>query len=273
LIKVIILGATGAVGRLISKLALEDKEIEVVAACDIVEIGKELGNLVGAGDSKKIKISDSKELQNVISKTKPDVAIDFSIARATEINCKICVKNNIRCVIGTTGLSQEFLEEFEKLIKENKAPAVISANMATGVNIFLKMASILAEYLDEWDIEIVEAHHIRKRDNYSGTSLTILNNICESLGVKPENVAMFGRPTGTALRKKGAKNEIGIHCIRAGDIVGDHIILYAGPGERIELKHQAHSRNCFATGAMTAVKFIAKATENKVYTTGEVLGL
>jgi 4-hydroxy-tetrahydrodipicolinate reductase len=260
-------------GRLISKLALEDNEIQVVAACDISNIGVDLSNLAGTTVSSKVRLSNVTDLQKIIKELKPEVAIDFSIAKATEINCILCIKNGLRCVIGTTGLSKEFLESFKKLVMEYKAPAVISSNMATGVNILFKVASLLATYLSEWDIEVIEAHHHRKLDSPSGTALTLGRVICEQLGVKFEEVAKFGRTHGPNKRSIGAKNEIGIHAIRAGDIVGDHTILFAGPGERIELKHQAHSRDCLASGAIKAVKFIAKAKENKIYEMNEVLNL
>jgi 4-hydroxy-tetrahydrodipicolinate reductase len=273
LIKLIILGANGSMGRLISKLALDDNEIQVVAACDVNNIGQPLENLAGTIDPNKLRISDIKDLQKIIDDTAPDVAVDFSVAKATEKNCLICIKNKIRCVIGTTGLTQEFLDEFEKLIKEKESPAVISSNMATGVNIFFKMVSILTAYLEDWDIEIIEAHHHRKIDAPSGTALTMGNIIGDTIGSDFNEIAKYGRELGPNKRLVGAKNEIGVHSIRAGDIVGDHIVLYAGTGERIEFKHQAHSRNCFASGAITAIKFIANAQENKIYSTREVLGL
>lgn len=273
MIRLLILGATGEMGRLISKLALEDEEIEVVAACDLTHLSQELAKLVGADTSNKVKITGVGILQKVIEDTKPDVAVDFSVVKGTEYNCPICLRNKVRCVIGTTGLSQEFIDETEKLVKEYATPVVISSNMATGVNILFKMASILTEMLDNWDIEVIEAHHHRKVDSPSGTALTLAQIIAETLGSKLENVARFGRGKGPNKREVGAKNEIGIHSIRAGDIVGDHTILFAGPGERIELKHQAHSRNSFASGSITAIKFIGKATESKIYNTREVLGL
>ena len=273
MIKLLILGPTGIMGRLISGLALNDGEIEVVAACDVNNISEELGGLIAVKDRNKIKISDVNYLQKVIDETKPDVAVDFTVAKATEKNCKICVENGIKCVIGTTAMTQDFLDEFKNLVKTKNAPAVISPNMATGVNILFKMAAILTEYLNDWDIEVIESHHHRKADVPSGTALAIAKTICDALGCDPKETLKFGRSKGPNKRKVGAKNEIGIHSIRAGDIIGDHIILYAGPGERIELKHQAHSRSCFANGAIKAIKFIVQAKENKIYTTNEVLGL
>ncbi len=273
MIKLLILGPTGIMGKLIGELALKDDEIEVVAACDVNNIGEELGGLLAVNDKNKIKISDVNYLQKVVNETKPDVAVDFTVAKATEKNCKICVENGIKCVIGTTAMTQDFLDEFKSLVKTKNAPAVISPNMATGVNILFKMAAILTKYLNDWDIEIIETHHNRKQDNFSGTSLKILDTICEALEVKKEDITKYGRTKGKGLREKGAKNEIGIHCVRAGDIVGEHKILYAGSGEYIELKHTAINRNCFATGAIRAIKFIAKQKENKIYEMKDVLNL
>jgi 4-hydroxy-tetrahydrodipicolinate reductase len=273
MIKLLILGPTGAMGKLISELALKDEEINVVAACDVNNAGKKLASLVTVKDPNEIIINDVTLLQKVIDQTKPEVAVDFTIATATEKNCLICVQNKLRCVIGTTALSQEFLKEFEIMVQKFNAPSVISPNMATGVNILFKMASVLTNYLTDWDIEVIESHHNRKVDSPSGTALTIARIICDTLGCAPMETLKFGRSKGPNRRKVGAKSEIGIHAIRGGDIVGDHIILYAGSGERIELKHQAHSRYCFAEGALKAIKFIAEAKEDKIYSTSEVLGL
>ncbi|UCD01611.1 MAG: 4-hydroxy-tetrahydrodipicolinate reductase [Promethearchaeota archaeon] len=273
MIKILILGPTGSMGKLISNLALKDNEIEVVAACDVNQIGNELGFIVGATDPNKIKISDVNNIQDVINETHPDVAVDFTVAQATEKNSLICVENGIRCVIGTTALSEEFFTKFKELVEKNKAPAVLSPNMATGVNVLFKMASILTDYLGDWDIEVLESHHHRKADVPSGTALIIANTICDTLGCDPEETIKFGRSRGPNKRKVGARNEIGVHAIRGGDIVGDHTILYAGPGERIELKHQAHSRECFANGAIKAIKFIMKQQENRIYAMNDVIDL
>ncbi|MHA1931050.1 MAG: 4-hydroxy-tetrahydrodipicolinate reductase [Promethearchaeota archaeon] len=273
MIKLLIFGPTGSMGKLICKLALEDEDIEVVAACDVTNIGDILANVVGTSDPNKIKITDVKNLKDIINTTNPDVAVDFTVAVATEKNCMVCAENGVRCIIGTTALSQEFLDKFEMEIKKNHNPAVISPNMATGVNVLFKMASVLTTYLSNWDIEVIETHHHRKVDAPSGTALKIGQILSETIGSEFEKIAKFGRQRGPSKRLIGAKKEIGVHSIRGGDIVGDHIILYAGPGERIELKHQAHSRACFAEGSIVAIKFIADAKEDKIYTTQEVLGL
>lgn len=273
MIKLLILGPTGSMGKLIYSLAITDSEIEVIAACDLTQIGKELGTLVAIDDPNKIQIKDVDNLQEVINETKPDVVVDFTVAKATEKNCLICVENGIRCVIGTTAMSKEFLDKFEEYVEEKRAPAVISPNMATGVNILFKISGILANYLKEWDIEVIEAHHHRKVDAPSGTALKIGAAISDAIDSNLEDIAKYGREKGPNKRLVGAKNEIGIHSVRGGDIVGDHTILFAGPGERIELKHQAHSRACFASGAIKAIKFVAKAKESKIYEMKDVLNL
>jgi len=273
MIKLLILGPTGSMGKLITELALKDEEIEVVAACDVKTIGAKLQSIITVEDKNELIIEDINNLQDIIKKTKPDVVVDFTTAKATEKNCMLCAENGVRCVIGTTALSEEFLIKFEEIIKKYSAPAVISPNMATGVNIIFKMAGILAKYLSDWDIEIIEAHHHRKQDSPSGTALKIGKIISDSLGVDLDTISKFGRNKGFNKREIGGKNEIGFHAIRAGDIIGDHIILFGGPGERIELKHQAHSRICFAEGAIRAIKYITHAKESKIYGTNEVLGL
>lgn len=273
MIKLLIFGPTGSMGKLISKLALEDKEIDVVAACDVNKIGEKLAHITGVEDPNNIEISDVKNLEEIISTTQPKVAVDFTVASAAERNCIICAENGIRCVIGTTALSQEFFDKLKVIIKKTHAPAVFSPNMATGVNVLFKMASVLTKYLADWDIEIIEAHHHRKVDAPSGTALKIGQNISDALGSDFEKIAKYGRQKGPNKRIVGAKEEIGIHSVRGGDIVGDHIILYAGSGERIELKHQAHSRDCFASGSIKAIKFLAKGEDDKIYSMAEVLKL
>ncbi|MFW9782905.1 MAG: 4-hydroxy-tetrahydrodipicolinate reductase, partial [Candidatus Heimdallarchaeota archaeon] len=138
MIKLLILGPTGSMGKLISKLALQDEDIEVVAACDVNNIGQDLDYVANTEDPNKIKISDVNNLREIISHTTPDVAVDFTVAPATEKNCIICAEEGIRCVIGTTALSQQFFDKLEALIQKNHTPAVFSPNMATGVNVLFK---------------------------------------------------------------------------------------------------------------------------------------
>ena len=271
LIKLLILGPTGSMGRLITELALKDKEIDVVAASGIDHIGNLLGSLVAVEDVKNIRISNIEDLKETIKQAKPDIAVDFTLANATEKNCLICVDMGVRCVIGTTALSQEFLLEFEAKVKEKNAPAVISPNMATGMNVFFEIAKKLSQYLKDWDIEIIEIHHHRKVDAPSGTALKIGKLIGDAINSDFDKIVKYGREKGPNKREIGAKSEIGMHSIRAGDIVGDHIVLFAGTGERIELKHQAHNRYSFAEGAIKAIKFISEQSVARIFSMKDVL--
>lgn len=275
MIKVGILGADGSMGRLILGIALKDKDIQVINGYSIPNspnIGMDLGALVGLSPI-NVKVQSVEKLEGDLNKEKPDVFIDFTIASATEKNAEKILAYGIPMVIGTTGLSKEFQDKMKKIAAEKKIPLVISTNMAIGVNILFKVAADLAKRLNGWDIEIIEAHHHRKADAPSGTALTFAENISKAIGVDLNQVGKYGRSKGPNPRKYG-KEEIGIHAIRAGDIVGDHIILYAGNGERIELKHQAHTRECFASGAVEAAKFLMRVRDKpKIYNMQEVLGL
>lgn len=271
--KLLILGPTGSMGKLITELALKDKEIDVVAACGVEQIGTSLNSIVSMEDPNNITISKIDNLEKIIQETRPDVVVDFTLAKATEKNCLICVRKGVRCVIGTTALSQEFLLEFEKIVREKKVPAVISPNMATGMNVFFEIAKKLSQHLKDWDIEIIETHHHRKIDAPSGTALKIGKLIGDAINSDFDKIVKYGRAKGPNKRELGAKNEIGMHSIRAGDIVGDHIVLFAGTGERIELKHQAHNRYCFAEGAIKAIKYVFRQSEARIYSMKEVLSI
>jgi 4-hydroxy-tetrahydrodipicolinate reductase len=275
MIKIGILGVDGSMGRLILGIALKDKDIQVISGYSIPNspnIGIDVGLLVGQ-PPQKVKVQSVEKLEEDLGKEKPDIFIDFTIASATENNAEKIIAHGIPMVIATTGLSKEFQDKMKKISTEKKIPMVISTNMAIGVNILFKVAADLAKRLNGWDIEIIEAHHHRKADAPSGTALTFAENISKAIGVDINQVGKYGRSKGPNPRKYG-KEEIGIHAVRAGDIVGDHIILYAGNGERIELKHQAHTRECFASGAIEAAKFLMKVKDKpKIYNMQEVLGL
>ena len=206
MIKLLILGPSGFTSKLITLMALQDEEIEVIAACDISKIGEDLAQIVGGYDKNKIKIRDVKELESVIKETKPDVSVDFTTASATELNSLICIRNGVRCVIGTTALSSSFLETLKNELIKYKIPVVISSNMATGMNVFIKVASLLTKYLSDWDIEVIEAHHNRKQDSPSGTALMIAKEISKTLGSDSDEILKYGRTKGFNKRKVGAKN-------------------------------------------------------------------
>ncbi len=275
MVNIAIMGSDGVMGRLVTTVAMQDTDVKIVAGFTIdtsPNAGMDLGQLVG-GKTLGVKIQPMKDFKTVMLATKPDVLIDFTLPEGTETHTKWAIGEGIPAVIGTTGLSPAFLTWVAQEVKKKGITAVISSNFSTGMNIFFKISAELAKLLKDWDIEIMEAHHHRKKDTPSGTALSIAQSIAGALGVKLDDVAKYGRDKGVNPRKLGDK-EIGIHAIRAGDIVGDHFVLYGGPGERIELVHRVTSRETFAQGAVRAAKYIAKNPKlGKVLSMQDVLGL
>lgn len=275
MIKVALTGVDGNMGGLVAKNVLEDPDLEIVAGFTIPgspNVGKDIGTFYGV-DPIGVSISSADELANVLKSTNPDVYVDFTIAKAAEKNCMIVAENKIKSVIGTTALSADFLKNFENTVKKQGTSAVISPNMSLGVNILFKLSDQLTKLLASYDIEITETHHHRKKDVPSGTAMKLAQIISAALNKNIEDIGKFGRAKGFNPRKIGA-DEIGIHALRAGDIVGEHTILYAGPGERIEVTHRAHSRQCFATGTIVAIKFLSEKGEpGRIYSMQDVLGL
>jgi len=258
----------GRMGKQIAKRAL-DEGMEIVCAVDIPghpDQNKDIGAVLGRAPV-NVRLSSAEDLKEIIQESKPDVMIDFSSADACLNNTKIVAENKVNMIIGTTGFTEEQLNEVKTNISKYSIGAVLSPNMSIGVNVFWKLVSDAAKLLKDYDIEIVEAHHIFKKDAPSGTALKTAEVISNVLDKKLEDAAVFGRH-GLAKREKG---EIGIHAVRAGDIVGEHMVLFATQGERIEITHRAHSRNAFVSGVIKAVEFIDKRIG--IYDMGDVLKL
>ncbi|MBM3246093.1 MAG: 4-hydroxy-tetrahydrodipicolinate reductase [Candidatus Omnitrophica bacterium] len=221
MIKLGIAGVCGRMGRRILELACGDKDFEVTLALErkgIPQIGKELG---------KLKISSSPDGMFLI-----DVFVDFTTAEAAEANLDYVARYKKALVLGTTGLNDSQLNKLEEVSKI--VPVVFSPNMAVGVNVLFTLLPELAKRLGpDYSVEIIEAHHKAKKDAPSGTA------------------KKFGQILADTTKK-----EIPIHAVRLGDIVGDHTIIFCGNSERIEIKHQAHSRDLFALGALKAAKWV-----------------
>ena len=250
-IKIAISGSCGRMGKRIAALALEDKDIKLVGAAEFrghPDTGKELGKLIGEDKCTIIVDSDLKAAAE-----DADVIIDFTSPTATISNLSIARNLKIPIVIGTTGLTDEEL----KIVKSSSKviPVLFSANMSIGVNLLFRIAPEIAKSLGEdYNIEITEVHHNKKKDSPSGTAKKLAELIAEAKERPLKDLAVYGREGNVGERPK---NEIGIHAIRAGDVVGDHTIVYAGENERIELTHRAHSRDVFAKGALRAAKYLA----------------
>lgn len=266
MIRVIIAGAAGRMGRRIGYMVNEHKELQVTGGFEKAghpEVGRDMGELGGYG-SIGVKVVD--DLTAIIDQG--DVIIDFTFHEATMSIARIAKQHKKAMVIGTTGLSQSNLADLAELARD--LPCVQAPNMAVGVNVMFKITRKLAAILgSDYDIEIVEAHHRLKKDAPSGTALKLGEMAAEGVNRKLEEVGVFSRHGMIGMR---SDNEIGIQTIRAGDIVGEHTVYFAGAGERLELTHRAHSRDNFARGAALAAAWVV-GQPNGLYSMFDVLGL
>ena len=262
-VRVALVGACGKMGSLIIRRVLATEGLTLSAAFDIVNLGKDIGEVIGAGKL-NVPVSDSKDLSSVLKETKTDVLVDFTIAPATAANAPIAAAAGVNLIIGTTGLTAEQKTNITDAVIKNKVAAVISSNYSIGVGVFFKLIQEAARYLgNDYDVEIIEAHHNQKKDAPSGTAVTAAEIISKEMGGKE---FVFGRE-GICPRGK----EIGIHAVRGGDIVGDHTVMFVGNSERIELRHQAHTREIFVGGAVMAAKWIVSQKKGIVYAMSDVL--
>ena len=259
-IKVAVAGARGRMGGQVVKSILENANMELVTGFDPSGVEEEI--------APGVKISSPDEMENVLKEVKPDVFVDFTNATAAVENVKVAARNNLKLVVGTTGFSEEQFKEMENAIKGH-VPAIISPNFSIGVNVFWKLIADAARHFLPYlyHMEIIEMHHSHKKDAPSGTAVKAAGILADCLGEKTAFV--YGRQGITGER---TDEEIGIHAIRAGDIVGDHTVLYAGKGERLEITHRAHSREAFARGAIRAIEWINRKEEAGIYSMDEMMG-
>jgi 4-hydroxy-tetrahydrodipicolinate reductase len=199
----------------------------------------------------------------LLKSKKPDVLIDFTIAHAAVENVKTAARNNVAVIVGTTGFTAEQRVEMATAI-EGHVPAVISSNFSVGVNIFWQLVRDAGKLLKDYDIEVIEAHHRNKKDAPSGTAKTILQILDEEVGTRNK---LYGRE-GMMERS----NEIGVHVIRGGDIVGDHKVMFSKNFETIELSHRAYDRSVFASGALRAARWVV-GKKPGIYGMNDVLEL
>jgi 4-hydroxy-tetrahydrodipicolinate reductase len=258
-INVAVAGVKGRMsGQMVSSI-LESENMELVAGFDIHGVGEEI--------APGIKISSPDAMDKVIKEVKPDVFVDFTNAAAAVENVKVVARNNVKLVVGTTGFSDAQFKEIESAIKDN-VPAIISPNFSIGVNVFWKLISAAARHLQayQYHMEIIEMHHAHKKDAPSGTAVKaaeILSNY-----IKGKTTSVYGRHGITGER---TDEEMGIHAVRAGDIVGEHTVLYAGKGERLEITHRAHSREAFAQGAIKAIEWISAKERGGIYSMDDMM--
>jgi 4-hydroxy-tetrahydrodipicolinate reductase len=259
LIRVVVGGATGRLGSLICNSVRQQKDMQLVGGI-VSESGGHVGREIAPG----IHAFGADDMAKALKDA--DVYLDATSASAVEKNILQVPGLGVNCVIGTTGLSDDFLRRFEAQVAENEVSAIVTPNFSVGVNVFWKICGVLAAVLEDYDVEIIETHHDKKKDAPSGTALKAAQIVSEVTGIEK---MVYGRSGVTEERGR----EIGIHSIRAGDVVGEHSIIFAGNKERIELTHRAHSREAFAEGAVTAIRWVSARRDSKVHSMAEVLGL
>ncbi|HZD44351.1 MAG TPA: 4-hydroxy-tetrahydrodipicolinate reductase [Methanomicrobiales archaeon] len=252
MIKVLVCGALGRMGTNVGRMVHEAADLELVGGVDIKE-----GSFFG------VPVVPSSQIDAFLEKTRPDVLVDFTVASAAVENIKAASRHKVALVVGTTGFSGEQREEIKRAV-EGKVPAVISSNYSVGVNIFLHLVREAAKRFDGYDVEVIEAHHRYKKDAPSGTAKMILDALESEMGARKR---LYGR---SGMMERG--DEIGVHVIRGGDIVGDHAVLFAGNYECIELSHRAYDRAVFASGALRAVHWVF-GKEPGIYGMADVLNL
>ncbi|AEA33246.1 4-hydroxy-tetrahydrodipicolinate reductase [Hippea maritima] len=266
MIRTIVCGASGKMGRRICALVGEDKDLTLVGAVEAKgssAIGQDAG-VLATGVANGIAVKD--DLAKVIEEG--EVVIDFTAPDATLHHVRIASDHKKPIVIGTTGLHKDQIKEIEKL--SVIIPIVLAPNMSLGVNILFKLVEEVARTLkDDYDIEIVEMHHRFKADAPSGTALKLAEFAAKGIGEDLENIAIYGRKGLVGQRNS---KEIGIMSLRGGDVVGDHTVIFAGLGERVELTHKASSRDTFARGALRAAKWVVDKVPG-LYSMQDVLGL
>jgi 4-hydroxy-tetrahydrodipicolinate reductase len=264
--RIAITGAAGRMGRSLIEACHQTDGLELTVALEHPDsslLGSDAGDLAGIG---KLGIQVGADLAAVTSGF--DVLIDFTRPEPTLANLEICRQAGRRMVIGTTGFSDEQKAKIRAAAQDTGV--VFAPNMSVGVNVCLKLLELAARVLgDDFDVEVIEAHHRHKVDAPSGTALRMGEVVADALGRDLKSCAVYGREGHTGERDS---NTIGFETIRAGDIVGDHTVLFAGTGERVEITHKASSRMTFANGAVRAAGWLMDQDKG-LFDMQDVLGL
>lgn len=263
---IIVCGVAGRMGQRLAHLSLAAEDLQLVGGKEHpahVAIARDIGEIIGAGRL-DLEVCDS--LAGLVEADR--VVVNFTTPEATLEDAAICAERGTAMVVGTTGFTPEQLEEFKRII--SGITCVFASNFSTAMNVLFKLVEEAASILgDDYDVEVIEKHHRLKVDAPSGSALTLAERAAAGLDRNLREVVVHGREGVVGAR---TKKEIGMHAIRGGDIAGEHSVLYAAPGEYIELKHLATSRDSFALGALRAARFAATA-EPGLYSMGDVLGL
>ena len=264
--RIAVAGAAGRMGRRICALCSEYEGLELTGAFDMEshpEIGKDMGVLSGL-EANGIKLTAG--VESIVDNA--DILIDFTAPEATIKNMEALVGSKTSFVTGTTGIDKNGQNRIAELAKD--VPCVYAGNMSLGINLLTKIVGDIARALgDDYDVEVIEAHHKMKKDAPSGTAFMLANAAAEALGRDLEADGVFARH---GIIGERAKKEIGVQTIRGGDIVGEHTVMFIGMGERIEVTHKVSNRDTFARGALKAALWLAGKPAG-LYNMQDVLGL
>lgn len=266
MLNIAVTGAAGRMGRNLIQACHENSNCQLGAAIEHADspfVGHDAGELTGIGTLNRTIASKLGDVTDDF-----DTLVDFTRPEVTLQNLAVCVANGKNIVIGTTGFSDD---EKQIISRAAETIAVVFApNMSVGVNLCFKLLDIAARVLgDEVDIEVIEAHHRHKVDAPSGTALRMGEVVADALGRNLDDCAVYGREGVTGER---GRKTIGFETIRAGDIVGDHTVMFAGIGERVEITHKASSRMTFANGAVRAALWL-QGRSSGLYDMQDVLDL
>lgn len=264
--KITVIGASGRMGQMIINSINKTEGATLAGALEMEgheTLGKDAGDIAGVGN---LGVAITDDFAEAIKDC--DVTIDFTSPMSTLHNVDMAIKAGKKAVIGTTGFSKDELGVVDFLSK--KGSIVLAPNMSMGINLLARLVEEAARTLhEEYDIEIIDMHHSQKKDAPSGTAIQLGECAAHGRGSELSELGVYERYGIIGERKKGT---IGIQTIRGGDIVGDHTVIFAGPGERLELTHRAHSRETFASGAVTAAMWLSDKDKG-LYDMQDVLGL
>lgn len=262
---VTVAGASGRMGRMLIEAVMHSADCRLSGALDVPAspaLGQEAAGFLGIDSGVRV----TSDLRQGIAGAR--VLIDFTRPEGTMAHLAVCRELGVAAVVGTTGLSTEQKAEIARIAQQ--VPIVLAPNMSAGVNVVFKLLDMAARALSEgYDIEIIEAHHRHKVDAPSGTALQMGEVVARALGRDLASSAVYGREGVTGERKAST---IGFSSVRGGDIVGDHTVLFAGTGERIEITHRAASRATYAQGSLRAARFVA-GQHHGLFDMHDVLGL
>ena len=253
MINVIINGACGRMGRLIIQSVAQQDDMELIGAIEYPEhpqIGTDAGVVAGIGE---IGVAITGKLAEVLESA--DVVIEFSKPEVTVQHLRQVVQADKAMIIATTGYTPDELATINELASQIRC--VMAPNMSLGVNVMIQALELIAKALgDDYNIEVIEAHHNHKADAPSGTALRLAETVAAALGRDLAEVGVYGRHGIVGAR---TQQEIGIHAVRGGDIAGDHTVLFATEGEQLSVVHRAHSPEAFAKGAIRAARWVVNA--------------